>query len=138
MEENKVKFLCEKYMKEVLPVSQKDFVNRLTAAPDAAFESLINVKLKSQTAALLLSIFLGGWAAGKFYVGEIKAAIIKLVSTFFLGLAGGLLSLLWAPLYFVGAIPIVVWWIVDIVHAKSLAVAVNTQKLFSVLYLYSK
>lgn len=138
METNKVKFLCEKYMNEVIPVQQKDFVSRLTAAPDEAFEALLNVPIKSQTTALLLSIFLGGWAAGKFYVGEIKAAVIKLVVTFLLGGAAGLLSLLWAPLYFVGALPIFIWWIVDIAHAKSLAAAANTQKLYTVLYAYTK
>ena len=106
MEANKVKFLCEKYAKEVIPDSRKSFADRLAEAPDAAFEPLVNVKLKSQTAALLLSIFLGGWSAGKFYVGEIKAAVIKLVVTFILGFAGGLLSLLWMPLYFLGVIPI--------------------------------
>ena len=56
MEANKVKFLCEKYAKEVIPDSRKSFADRLAEAPDAAFEPLVNVKLKSQTAALLLSI----------------------------------------------------------------------------------
>ena len=123
---------------DVAPASQKIFVNRLTAAPDAAFDSLVNIKLKSKTTALLLSIFLGGWAAGKFYVGEIKAAVIKLVATFLLGLAGGLLSLLWGPLYFVGIVPVVIWWVVDIAQVKSLVVAANSEKLFSILHSFTK
>lgn len=138
METNKVKFLCEKYMKEVLPISRKDFLNHLRAAPDEAFESLVNVRLKSQTTALLLSIFLGGLAAGKFYVGETKAAIIKIVVTWLLSAVTGALSIFWLPLGLLGSIPNLVWWIADIVRAKSLAVAANTETLFSILYPYIK
>lgn len=72
-------------------------VNRLPEPRRAEFLLAYQARAKSRSTALLLSIFLGGLAVDRFYLGQTRLAVAKLLSSALtLGLVGA------------------VWWLVDL------------------------
>lgn len=53
---------------------------RLTAMDDSRWARLSSIQFKNPIAALILSIFLGGLGVDRFFVGQIGAGILKLIT----------------------------------------------------------
>ena len=139
MDAAKVTFLREKYRNLIDPSLTPELTKRLEASSDESFEPLLSVSFKNPTTTLLLSIFLRGLSGGRFYVGDIKGGIIKIVVIFIVSLFCAPISLI-PNLWFFSLISMAVsfiWWVADIAHAKSSTLAVNGQMLFSKLALFA-
>lgn len=150
VDEEKVRHILEVHKNNIAPASMKSFAERVSAAPDSAYEPLMNAKLKSKTAAILLSVFLGGVAAGRFYVGNVKYGIVKIAVTILLGLFGVGLSYFLAMMAASGGgdvlrqvwpviiadIVIAIWWLAEIFLCPEQVLKVNTQTLFRILNSY--
>lgn len=138
MQDNKVKFLMEKFGNEITDTTRNEFFNKLREAPDEAFESMTRVPLKKKAVTLVLSIFLGGVSAGRFYVGMTRSAVIKLVVLVAISIVSAFLGALVPFISLIGMLPGVIWGIYDMVKSFAFTREANTEKLFSALRLYSR
>lgn len=143
MQEERVVYLMEKFKDnlEVLEAAERcAFKNRLSAASDEAFAPLNTVTLKNKIAALLLSIFLGGVCAGRFYVGDYKFAIIKIVASILISVVSGLLLLvpiLGLIIFITASVGLTAWNLVEIYFCYKRAREVNVEKLNDIIAAYS-
>ena len=139
MQEEKVRYLMEKFKKNLSQkntTTLKTINTKLTAANDEAFEPLNAVTFKSKVAALLLSLFLGGVCAGRFYVGDYKYAIIKIVIVIALSLVvffAGAVPVLGIILRIAYFIAIFAWYIYDIVKCYGRAMEINEKRILEVI-----
>ncbi len=135
MQAEKVSILCAKYKGEMTPDDAETFVRRLSDAGEEAYYALDGVSLKDKKTAFLLSVFLGGWAVGRFYLGDIKGGLFKLILTILLdGVCGFLAAVLSPWILFVAFAIVSAWWALDVLQVKSKTVAVNTALLFDTVY----
>ena len=110
-------------------------------ADDSAFAALNEIKLKSKIATLLLSIFLGGLCAGRFYLGDWGFAIIKMAATYIFCTIVAVLSVfsMVNPFLLVLAIligiGIFVWYIAEIVFCCKRCSEVNYNKIIHCLHM---
>ena len=116
MTDNQVTVALEKFRPD-LPVDTLGNISangvklkpKLEAAKEDCMDELMSIKLKSKVVAILLSVFLGGWGAGRFYVGDTKIGILRLLAS----VATGLASLV-PVLGIIVAIASLVWMIAEI------------------------
>lgn len=140
MQTEKVRFLTEKFNKQLSANDAFALNKKLSAAKDEAFAPLNALTVKSKLAATLLSVFLGGVCAGRFYVGDYVYAIVKIVVTIAIGLISGLLSfvpVLGILISVASSIGLVIWYIYEIVKCNNRAQEVNYTKICEVLTAYS-
>ena len=62
--------------------SVQSFVQALRAAPDSCAQEFMTLRAKNKWLTLLLSLFLGAFALDRFYIGERKSAITKVILVF--------------------------------------------------------
>lgn len=67
---------CKDYIPEE---SILNFRNMLEEASDKSYDNLVAVPLKKTVTTLILSIFLGGLAVDRFYIGDVGVGIAKLL-----------------------------------------------------------
>lgn len=58
-----------------------EFTKRINNLTVGQYQRLMEMKLKSKTATILFSIFLGGIGVDRFYVGDVKLGVCKIVGT---------------------------------------------------------
>ncbi len=58
---------------------------KMLAADESCMDGLMCLRLKSKTAAFLLSFFLGGVGAGRFYLGDTALAVFRIIATVLTG-----------------------------------------------------
>lgn len=75
------KTICfyEKFKNEIPDLDKEKFKSAVYYVDDRAFENVETLKLKSRDTTLLLSIFLGLFCVGSFYLGNYKRAIIQII-----------------------------------------------------------
>lgn len=75
------KTMCfyDKFKLEIPNIDRERFKSAVYYVDDNAFADVESLKLKSRKTATLLSIFLGNWGAGSFYLRNYKRAISRLV-----------------------------------------------------------
>ncbi len=98
MTDNQVQVAMEHLMPYMPNVSQS-LRPKLQAANESCMDGLMGLKMKSRTAAILLSIFLAGIGGGRFYLGDkglgiahVVATVISYVFVFVLPILGIILS----------------------------------------------
>lgn len=79
MEVQKKQYLSKKFKKNIRKRDRGKLEKYLSEADDEAFEELDKIELSSMTATTLLSVFLGGVSAGRFYLKDYAPAIFKTV-----------------------------------------------------------
>lgn len=129
MKQEKVSAILMTY-RNYIPDNRTLFLkNALDRANDNVYEPLSLTKLYNPTATLLFSIFLGGFAVDRFYIGDFGIGILKLLllNCWFLMLVN-----LFAFL-FVGLFPTFVFWFVDIFLSYRRAKRKNLTKLLEVI-----
>lgn len=141
MQEEKVVYLMEKFKDnlEVLEAAERcAFKNRLSAASDEAFAPLNAASLKNKVTALLLSIFLGGVSAGRFYVGDYIYAIVKIVASILISVVCVLISNITGLIMStIASVGFLAWNLVDIYFCYKRAREVNVKKLNDIIAAYS-
>ncbi len=141
MDTQKVYFLSEKFSKYFKDDEMVYIRKRIAAARDEAFEPLNTLTLKSKTTTTLLSIFLGGPCAGRFYLGDWQFALIKIFSTFGLSLLS-LFARLSGAAFIGSVIPlllglgIIAWYIAEIVICSRRCNDLNYQKVINCLKMF--
>lgn len=70
MEQNKLNAIMMQYKDSIPDEQVLNFKNLLQSAPDDVYDNLLCIPTKSTTTTLLLSIFLGGLGADRFYLGD--------------------------------------------------------------------
>ena len=93
------KTMCfhDKFKKEIPDIDMEKFKSAEYYVDDGAFESVESLKLKSKKTALLLSIFLGFFCAGSFYLNNYKRAILQIIINLVLTAGIVLVSLIGIP-----------------------------------------
>lgn len=131
MTENKARYLLEKYEKQIDDGSMERFVTKLKQADDGVFDLMEHIVLKSIPVTVLLSVFLGGFSAGRFYIGDKSYAIKKLVGTIVLILLGNVmvmfseLSVLFTALSWICSLAVFLWNFIDIFYSLRAAKRLN-------------
>ena len=62
--------------------SVQSFVQALRAAPDSCADEFMTLRAKNKWLTFLMSLFLGAFALDRFYIGERKSAIVKVILVF--------------------------------------------------------
>ncbi len=78
MEANKVNALLVQYKDYIPEENLLNLRNALEKASDKSYDNLVAVPLKKPVTTLLLSIFLGGFAVDRFYIGDVGIGLAKL------------------------------------------------------------
>lgn len=94
MTENQVTVAIEKF-RQYMPVDAAGNIGsngvelkpKLEAASENCMDALMGIKMKSKIVAILLAMFLGGIGAGRFYIGDKKIGIIRIIVTIATSLA---------------------------------------------------
>lgn len=79
MEANKVNALLMQYKDYIPDESILNLRSMLERASDKAYDNLVAVPIKKPVTTLFLSIFLGGLAVDRFYIGDVGIGIAKLL-----------------------------------------------------------
>lgn len=79
MDSNNVNAILMQYKDYIPNDSILSLRSSLEGASDACYSNLVNVPLKKPTTTLLLSIFLGGIAVDRFYIGDVGLGVAKLL-----------------------------------------------------------
>lgn len=131
MEENRVRFLTDKVRGKVSNAALIEFKANLMHLGDDAFAPLMEIKLKSKAATILLSIFLGGLSMGRFYLGDTKYAVGKLLTAIAAAFCSEIPFL--GPILSLG---IAIWSIVDIFLCVRRVKEVNNDILYRTIKTY--
>lgn len=135
MQSEEVGALCAKFKNDMAPDAMDTFAFRLADASEEAYSALSDVKLKNRRTAFLLSVILGGCAADRFYLGDIKGGLFKLILMLLIHAAGSTLAVLISPwIVLVSTAVVSAWWALDVLQVKSKTVAANTALLFDTVY----
>lgn len=127
--------LCVKFRDVLAPCATETFERRLSDANEEAYSALSDIKLKSVKTATLLNILLGGIAVGRFYLGDIKGGLIKLIAVLLINAGCGVLALVLSPwILSVSSALVWVWYVMDVVRTEMNTQSVNTAKLFNAIY----
>ena len=78
MTPNRIAVAMEKYQKHIPQDCIPMFLKHLQEAKNDCLDAFMYIPIKSKTAAILFSIFLGGLGVDRFYVGEVAAGLIKI------------------------------------------------------------
>ena len=131
MTKDKVESVLKKYSSAVPKSSLSDVTEALQHASDECYDDVMKMKKKSVATTILLSIFLGNFAADRFYIQDIELAIVKLVARV-LGIA-----LMFVPGYMalgiIFTLIATIWWLADIFSTYRTAKKINLEFLLSFL-----
>lgn len=127
MEQQKAHYIKEKIKKYFNAYDYHSAEIKIDNAKDDAFELLNDAPFKSRTATLLLSLFLGGICAGRFYLGDWKFALVKIALT--VGLSILSVFIPFAFMNIIISLGLGVWSIAEIVLCYKRCSLINLQKL---------
>lgn len=120
MTQNRVAVALEKYEKQIPADNVYFFKKYLQEASDDCMDEFMSLPIKGKTKTLLFSIFLGGIAVDRFYIGDIGIGAIKLILRLLVALLSGT-ALLGSILSLISAI----WSIADIFITYKIAKKIN-------------
>ncbi len=136
--------IIKKYKRRVSKDYIDSFRTDLSVLPDDYAQSIMSISTKHPGITAVLSMFLGGLAIDRFYLGDTLIAIIKLSFRFITLLCPLLLSIIFAEdsfMYFVGEIlrtigfVAILWGFLDIYYSRKDALEINTSKISSYIHL---
>lgn len=81
MTDNQITVAMEKFGKSIPSSRTMEFKVNMRNADDGCMDLLMSVPMKSKWAAFVLALFLGGFGAGRFYLGDTAVAILRLVAS---------------------------------------------------------
>ncbi len=129
MTPNRVTVALEKYSKHIEPSNQASLKTALHSASNQCTEELMTLPVKSPVATILLSIFLGGLGADRFYIGDTKMGtsklVARLISTFIANLIPGLGVII--------NLAVSIWILADIYYCFKKCKELNFNLLYSFL-----
>lgn len=128
MTEISIKKALEKYSKEIPQENMIIFQDHLKEASDDCMPELMDVPLKSKTATLLFSIFLGGIAVDRFFIGDIGVGVAKLIFRLVATFLSGIPVLGW-----ILSLSSLIWCIADIFITYRITKEINYDRLVAVL-----
>ncbi len=79
MTNDKIAAITAQFTKDIPDGSSLALQQALKNVPDEAYPSIIAIQTKSPVTVILLSIFLGGLGVDRFYIGDVKLGIVKLL-----------------------------------------------------------
>ena len=112
MEQAKVQSAMSLFNEHIPQEKLYTFKQMLEKADDAKYNELMTIPMKSTITTLLLSVFLGGIGADRFYVGDTGLGVVKLL---------------------LGWLTFGLWPLIDIFFSYKKAKLVNFNKILSVL-----
>lgn len=133
MTNERVMVAMEKFGKQIPDFGQVELKKRLSEAEDECMDELMFMPMKGKVKTLMFSIFLGGIAVDRFYVGDTGVAVFKLIF--------GILSTI---LSFVPVLGIIlslargIWSFVDIFVCYKKAKSINFNNLIMFLNRHKK
>ncbi len=81
MTSNQITVALEKYGKHIPALYVDTIKGYMQAADDGCMDGLMCLRIKNKWVAFLFSFFLGGIGAGRFYLGDKKIGVIRIVVT---------------------------------------------------------
>ncbi len=81
MTDNQITVAMEKFGSQIPASKVEALCGSMRNADDGCMDDLMRLPLKSKWIAFLLSFFLGGIGAGRFYLGETAVAILRIIAT---------------------------------------------------------
>lgn len=138
METEKAKYLYSRFYDSIDDTARSKVKNEIETLPDSAFEPLSNVQLKSKTVTLVLSILLGGVCAARFYLGDVKFGVLKIIATVALTVLSVVIDLFLPIRIFsiIISIVIFIWWALEIYLCSKRVKTVNTERVEEVIRAY--
>ncbi len=87
MTENQILVAMERYGKQIPSKGDASIAlkQKMSVADEGCMDGLMNVHMKNKWVAFLLAFFLGGVGAGRFYLGDTKIAIFRIVASVLTG-----------------------------------------------------
>lgn len=81
MTANRITVAMEKYAKEIPPDKREVLARRLKDVGDESMDKLMTLPIKKRITTLLLAIFLGGIGAQRFYIGDRKMGVYRILAS---------------------------------------------------------
>jgi TM2 domain-containing membrane protein YozV len=81
MKEEKVKRVAKHFEKSFPMEGYENFKRTLALVPDGYYDNIMATPMKKTPVTVILAIFLGMFGIDRFYIGDKKMGIIKLVAT---------------------------------------------------------
>lgn len=129
MTPNRVTIALEKYSKYIEASNQVSLKTALGSAGNHCTEEFMTLPVKSPVATILLSIFLGGLGIDRFYIGDKKMGMSKLIARIAVSFVSGFLGILGGILSFAVSI----WMLADIYYSFKKCKELNFSLLYSFL-----
>lgn len=133
MTEIAIRKALEKYGREIPRDNMIIFQDHLKEASDECMAEFMSVPLKSKTATLLFSIFLGGIAVDRFFIGDVGVGVVKLIFRLVATFLSGIPVLGW-----ILSLSSLIWCIADIFITYKITKEINYDRLIAVLKKHRK
>jgi len=118
----------DKIRKQIPVELYRELRTRIEGTSEGKYERISKLKLKSIRVTVILSVFLGMFGVDRFYAGDVKLGVGKLI----MGLVGYIFGG-FGTVGFAVQLLSYVWWIEDIFFSYRLSRKRNSEKIYAIL-----